>query len=274
MSPYAEVIGTPIAHSLSPRIHAFWLGLLDLPGRYAATEVPPEALGAFLNARRGDPAWRGCNVTMPHKAAVLDLVDTCDPVAEVIGSANLVVPNGRALVAYNTDTDGIVEALGPEGLALSPVVVLGTGGAARAMLAVLATQGVREVGIIARDTERARALAARFGMTLTDPFAVGMSGGLAKLVVNATPLGQAGQPAMPESLLYYVDLLGPEATVFDMIYMPAETALLTRARAAGLRAIGGLPMLIGQAAGAFRHFFGMAAPREDKDAALLAHLAS
>jgi len=261
-TPYAEVIGEPIAHSKSPLIHRFWLEKLRLAGDYRATRVEPAMLGAHFASRRRDADWLGCNVTMPHKGNVLPLVDASDDLVQVIGSANTIVAASGSLTAFNTDTDGLVEALGPEGLGKSPVVLLGTGGAARTMLAVLRTQGLEEVAIIGRDPEKVRSLAARFGMRLVSPFSTDGTGGTAKLLVNSTPLGMTGFEPMPEALLEYVDLLGPHATVFDMVYAPVDTRLLSRARARGLRAIGGLDMLLGQADAAFRRFFAEPAPRQ------------
>ena len=255
---YAEVIGDPISHSKSPLIHNFWLGKLGIDGVYRAAQVNPDGLDDFFSARRVDPDWAGCNVTMPHKAAVLALVDRTDTEVNAIGSANTVTAADGVLTAHNTDIDGLIAALGEEGLAKRPVAIVGNGGAARTALAVLREQGLHEVMIVSRDHAKSEALAARFGVELLG----GEQREEPQLLINATPLGMSGFDAMPEPMLGLVDRMQPEGVVFDMVYSPVETQLLLRARARGLRAIGGLDMLIGQADAAFRLFFGQGAPRE------------
>ncbi|SMF61600.1 shikimate dehydrogenase family protein [Allosphingosinicella indica] len=262
MTAWAEVIGDPVAHSLSPRIHRFWLDRLGLAGDYRATRVMADRLAAHLRERRGDPHWRGCNVTVPHKSAVLPLIDRIDPAAERIGAVNCIVAEGGALVGYNSDVDGIGAAIGNR--AFARAVVIGAGGAARAMVDVLAQRGTA-ITLLARDPGKAEALAAaRPFEAAADAFRG------ADLIVNASPLGMTHAP-IPGGLIAALGAAPADALVFDMVYAPRETALLAAARARGLPIAQGLTMLIGQARRAFALFYGVAPPAE-ADAALLQRL--
>ncbi len=254
MTPFAEVIGDPVAHSLSPAIHGFWLARLGLPGRYQAAPVRAEDLAAFLESRRGDPAWRGCNVTAPLKQAVIPLLDE----AGAIGAVNCIVPDGGRLVGYNTDVDGIAAAL--TGADLRRVLLIGAGGAARAALAWLAEAGARNVVVLARDLSKA-AHELEFTGNILPLDAPDLAE--ASLIINASPLGMAHAGAMPNAMLAGLAAAAPGATVFDMVYEPIDTPLLRAARAANLRTVDGLTMLIGQARRAFRLFFGAEPPAED-----------
>jgi shikimate dehydrogenase len=268
--PYAEVIGDPIAHSKSPAIHRFWLGKLGLSADYRACHVTAADLAGYLAARRRDPLWRGCNVTVPHKLAALALADRCDGAAEAIGAANLLVsaPDG-ALEASNTDAAGFLEPIADLPLASRHAAVIGAGGASRAVLAALAGREIGLVTILNRSPEKAVALLARFGLAgEAVPLGVLLAPSCA-LLVNASSLGMAGQPPLE------VDLapLPGDAVVYDIVYAPLETGLLAAARARGLRAVDGLAMLIGQAAVAFERFFGQP-PRREHDAELRSVLTS
>jgi shikimate dehydrogenase len=235
MPPYAEVIGNPIAHSKSPAIHRFWLKKLGLEGDYRPILVTD--LKAYFEARRGDPQWRGCNVTAPHKEAVIPFLDE----ASAIGAVNCIVREGDRLIGLNTDLDGIAEALA--GADRTRVVLIGAGGAAKAARAALADAG--EIISITRQNIENNEL---------------ISG--ATLIINATPLGMAHAGPMPAGLLAALPSAAPQATVLDMVYEPLDTPLLEAARAAGLRPVDGLAMLIGQARHAFRLFFGAETPAE------------
>ncbi|HEX8261423.1 MAG TPA: shikimate dehydrogenase [Allosphingosinicella sp.] len=253
--PYAEVIGDPVAHSKSPLIHNFWLRRMNLVGDYRRTRVGAEALGDYLAERRGDPDWRGCNVTMPCKEAIAAHLDTVDPVARRIGAINTVVPRSAGLLmGTNTDFQGAHFALCDCAPAGSKAVLLGTGGAARAVLEELRQAGAAHVTILSRAEEKARRLLDSFGVD----GAVGPIGGapVADLLINATPLGMEGWPPLD------LDLSGLRAgaTVFDLVYHPIETPLLAEARRLRLRTIDGLAMLIEQAAMAFTYFFGEPPP--------------
>jgi shikimate dehydrogenase len=245
MSSYAEVIGDPISHSKSPAIHGFWLKKLGLEGDYKATLVTD--LNAYFDARRGDPDWRGCNVTAPYKEAVLPFLDEASP----IGAVNCVVREGGRLIGLNTDVDGIAEALA--GADRGSVVLIGAGGAAKAARAALADAG-EIVSITRQNIEKTELIAG------------------ATLIVNATPLGMAHAGPMPAALLAALPSAAHRATVLDMVYDPLDTPLLQAARAVGLRTVDGLAMLIGQARRAFRLFFGAEPPAEHD--AELRHLLS
>lgn len=285
MIPYAEVIGDPIAQSKSPVIHGHWLERAGINGDYRRCLVTADGLGDYLAQRRTDPAWRGCNVTMPHKQAVLPLLDHVSPLAARIGAVNTIVRgDDGTLTGYNTDAPGFLEPLRPllaQGHLLRMARVLGTGGAARAIVAALADEGFVLV-LAGRDPAKAQALldelAPATGLDhhavrldhfadATD-FAFDDRQGLLDLVVNASPLGMAGQPPLALDLSH----VPPGSVVYDIVTHPARTSLLEAAEAAGLPTVDGLAMLIGQAAEAFALFFGTAAPRGDKDSELRALL--
>ena len=265
--PYAEVIGDPVAHSKSPLIHKFWLGELGLEGDYRAVRVAPTELPDWLAARRGDPDWRGCNVTIPHKLAIMTLLDEVD--VQGVGAVNCVVPRAGSLVGHNTDVAGVEEALGDGIEAGAPVCLIGAGGGARAAVAALAGLGVGELRIIVRDPARGRDLlegvatkGAVFGFESAGEALDGCVG-----MVNASPLGLAGFPQMPATLLRGLAAIRRGGFVLDMVYGSAKTPLIEQAERAGLRAKDGLAMLTGQAKQAFRYFFGAEAP-SDRDGAL------
>ncbi|HEX8223980.1 MAG TPA: shikimate dehydrogenase [Allosphingosinicella sp.] len=256
--PYAEVIGDPIAHSKSPLIHQFWLRRMGIVGDYRAIRVRPEELADYLAARRPDPDWRGCNVTMPCKQAIAEHLDTIDPVARRIGAVNTVINHSAGLLmGTNTDFQGAHFALEPSAPAGKRVVLLGAGGAARAVLEELRQAGASHVTILARSEDKARALLEAFGLD----GATGPIGGApaADLLINATPLGMAGQPPLDVEL----SALPPGATVFDLVYHPLDTPLLAEARRLGFRTVDGLAMLIWQASMAFTYFFGEPPPDPD-----------
>lgn len=262
--PYAEVIGDPVAHSKSPLIHGFWLDKLGIEADYRVCHIQPDELAGYLAQRRGDPAWRGCNVTIPHKQAVMPLLDVIEEGAGRVGAVNTVVRGpGGALIGINTDVDGTADAIAPASLQGEVAVVIGAGGAARAAFAVLADRSCRLVRILARNPDKAARAAMECGlraetMILADA-AMALEG--AGLLVNATQLGMAGQEPMPGGLLDALDGMAREALVFDMVYAPLETELLRAARARGLATSDGLVMLVGQAASAFHRFFGAVPPR-------------
>ena len=271
MIAYAEVIGDPIAQSKSPAIHGFWLRQLGIEADYRATRVEADGLGDFLARRRVDPEWRGCNVTMPHKQAIVAHLDRLDPLAEMIGAVNTVVAENGALVGYNTDAGGFLEPLARE-LAETHYFrmarVLGTGGAARAIVAALAREKFVIV-LAGRDTGKAQALLDELDPAgehhavdlahFADPtdFAFDDREGCLDLIVNASPLGMRGQPP----LAFDWSHAPPGAMAYDIVTDPVDTAFLAGASAAGHRTIDGLAMLIGQAALAFEKFFGVAPPR-------------
>ena len=270
--PYAEVIGDPIAQSKSPAIHNFWLGKLGIEAEYRACHVRPDELADYIAARREDLDWRGCNVTMPHKQAVMPLLDRIDSPADVIGAVNTIVPlGGGGLAGTNTDAAGFLEPLA-KALAQNHYFrmarIIGTGGAARAIIAALAGEGFTLV-VAGRDPAKARALLDELAPKgehhaidlahFADPtdFAFDDREGCCDLVVNASSLGMAGQPP----LAFDWSHAPPGAIAYDIVTAPLDTAFLQEARAKGHRTIDGLSMLIGQAAVAFERFFGQAPPR-------------
>lgn len=273
MTPYAEVIGDPIAQSKSPVIHGFWLAKLGIEAEYRAHRVIGAELERYFLDRRDDPLWRGCNVTMPHKQAVLREIHGMDWLAEGIGAVNSIVPEKtRELTGYNTDAPGFLEPLRQD-LARTHYFrmarVLGTGGAARAIVLALAQEGFVIV-LAGRDPAKARALLDELApgddhhafdlAHFVDPtdFAFDDREGCLDLVVNASPLGMRGQPP----LLFDWSHAPPGAIAYDIVTDPIETTFLRAGKGAGHRTIDGLAMLIGQAALAFEMFFGQAAPRQ------------
>ncbi len=273
MRPYAEVIGDPIAQSKSPAIHTFWLAKLGINADYRACHVRPGEVADYLRQRREDPHWRGCNVTMPHKQAVMPELDRIAAPANVIGAVNTIVPAGAGgLTGTNTDAAGFLEPLADE-LAQAHhfrmARIIGTGGAARAIITALAGHGFTLV-VAGRDPAKARALLdelAPGGEHYTAPltrfaastdFAFDDRTGCCDLVINASSLGMQGQPP----LAFDWSHAPPRAIAYDIVTAPLETSFLQGARAKGHRTIDGLAMLIGQAAAAFEHFFGQPPPRQ------------
>ena len=262
MTIYAEVIGHPISHSKSPLIHQFWLRQLGLLGDYRAHDVLPQDLAQYFETRAQDPEWRGCNITIPHKIAALDFVTDPGDVRSSIGAVNTVFRNeAGTLVATNTDAGGFYGPIADIPLVGETAIVIGAGGAARAVLFALAQADIGEVVLVARNALKAAGLLAHFGLKGK---VIGFDARLpdAALLVNASPLGMVGQDALE------IDLspLPEYAVVYDLVYAPIETALLKAARARDLEAVDGLEMLVGQAAIAFELFFGVAPPDDAENA--------
>lgn len=273
MTPYAEVIGDPVAQSKSPAIHRFWLEKLAIEADYRAVRVLPEELDAFLSGRCGDPSWRGCNVTMPLKRAVQPYVHQVETRADRIGAVNTIYPGaGRRLAGANTDAAGFLEPLRAvlaKAHWFRMARVLGTGGAARAIVAALAGEGFTIV-LAGRDPAKARAILDELApggehhavelVQFSAPTDFGFDDreGCLDLIVNASPLGMCGQPP----LLFDWSHAPPGSIAYDIVTDPVRTDFLKGAEKAGFATIDGLAMLIGQAAIAFELFFGAAAPRE------------
>ena len=262
--PYAEVIGDPIDHSLSPIIHGFWLEALGIEATYGRRQIVRAELPAYLADKRADAHWRGSNVTMPLKLDAVTLADDATDRAVAAGAANVLMIREGKLVAANTDVGAIATLLGKLHQAkarMGSVTLLGNGGAARAALVALHMVGLTMVRIQARDLGEASKLAVEFGLeTEPAPFTAPIvSDGL----INATPLGMAGRDCLNCDLQGMPD----QGWVFDMIYDPVETPLVAAARQRGLQTSGGLAMLVEQAAASFKLFFGSDPPR-DRDAEL------
>lgn len=258
---YAEVIGHPIAHSKSPLIHRFWLEQLGIVADYKAQDVLPDNLGGYFAERADDANWRGCNITIPHKIAALDFVTDPGDVRGSIGAINTVFRGDKGqLIGTNTDAGGFYGPISDVPLAGETAVVIGAGGAARAVLFALAQADIGDVLLLARNALKGAALLAHFGLKGR---VLPMDARLpeAALVVNASPLGMTGQAPLD------IDLspLPEHALVYDLVYAPIETGLLKSARARELETVDGLEMLVGQAAIAFELFFGAAPPQDGED---------
>ena len=265
--PYAEVIGDPVAQSKSPAIHSFWLNALGIEGAYRAHQVTRADLAAYLTDRRADPAWRGCNVTMPLKLDALMLADDPTDRAAAAGAANLLIHRDGKLIAANTDVGAIRDLVAPLVAAdkAAPILLLGNGGAARAVLLAMRLLGAGPVTLQARDMADATKLAVEFQLeqgprrfdTPVD------SRGL----INATPLGMAG--VSPTTI--DISAMPPEGWVLDLVSNPLPTPLLASAAARGLTTIDGLSVLVEQAADSFELLFGHPPPR-NRDVELFAML--
>jgi shikimate dehydrogenase len=263
-SIYAEVIGDPIDHSLSPVIHSFWLEALGIDATYGRRRVTRAELPTYLAEKRADPAWRGSNVTMPLKLDAVALAEATADWAVAAGAANVLMMRDGRLVAANTDVGAIANLLSRLNQAkarMGSVILLGNGGAARAALVALKLVGVANVRIQARDMAEARKLAVEFGLEVEPaPFTAPIvSDGL----INATPLGMPGRDCLNCDLHHMPD----QGWVFDMVTGPGETLLIEAATERGLKTVNGLEMLVEQAATSFKLFFEADAPR-DRDAIL------
>ncbi len=258
---YAEVIGDPIAHSKSPLIHGFWIGAMGLDAEYRKCHVTAEGIADYFAARRADAAWRGCNITIPHKQAALDFVEDRGGVRNSIGAINLAMrAEDGALVGTNTDAGGFYAPIADLDLTGAPVAVIGAGGAARAVLFALSRIGVGPVTILNRNVLKAAALLAAFGLK-GEAQPLGAALPPAQLLVNTSALGMTGQPPLEIDLAPLPD----DAVVYDIVYAPLDTPLMRAARARDLETVDGLEMLVGQAALAFELLFDAAPPRERDD---------
>lgn len=264
----AGVIGHPIRHSLSPILHNAAFAALDLDWAFAAFDVAPGQGKAAIDAMRV-LGIDGLSVTMPHKADAAGAVDERVPTAERLGAVNTVVRRGTTLVGENTDGAGFVNAVRlDEGFepAGKKCVVIGAGGAARAVVLALADAGAADVVVANRTADRAASAAALApGVARVGVLADAAS---ADLVVNATPVGMGGDASVPLDAA----LLHAGQLVVDLVYSPAVTPLVAAARQQGATAVNGLGMLIHQAALAFQHWTGLDPPLEAMSAAAVAHL--
>ncbi len=267
----AGVVGWPVDHSLSPRLHGFWLEKYRIDGAYVALAVRPVDLHAVLRMlpRIG---FRGVNVTVPHKESALGAMDEVEPLARTIGAINtVVVREDGSLLGRNTDAFGFIENLrqcAPHWHAAhKPALVVGAGGAARAICVALLDAGVPEIYLVNRTAARAEALAVDLGdqVIAVRWNAHGAAMAEAALVVNATTLGMKGQPETELDLTK----LPKTAVVTDVVYTPLETPLLAAAKARGNPTVDGLGMLIHQARPGFEAWFGKA---PDADGELRAFL--
>lgn len=255
----AGVIGWPVEHSRSPRLHGFWLERHGIDGAYVPLAVPPEKLADVVRAL-ADAGVRGVNLTIPHKEAGLRLCDEVAPAAARLGAVNTLVFQRGRVVGSNTDGFGFMENLRtgtPAWRADSgPAVVIGAGGAARAVAAALLDEGAPEVRVVNRTRVRADDLARDLGgpVAVVDWEDRGAALADAALLANTTSLGMAGQPALDLAL----DRLPKTAVVTDIVYTPLQTLLLAAAKACGNPTVDGLGMLLHQARPGFEAWFGVA----------------
>ena len=265
--PLAGVIGNPIAHSKSPRMHRHWLRRYGLPGDYVAMQVADADLEDVIRAMP-KMGFVGCNVTIPHKVNVLALADQVSDRAILIGAANTLIfkPNGQ-IYADNTDGYGFMANLRQNAPdwdpKAGPAAVLGAGGAARAIIVALADAGVTRIMLSNRTRAKAEALRTEFGarIEVVDWVQAGNMIEEAATVVNTTSLGMEGSPELRVPL----DGLRPGTLVTDIVYTPLRTPLLQQAEAAGCMTVDGLGMLLHQGVPGFERWFGK---RPDVDNAL------
>jgi shikimate dehydrogenase len=257
-TPHAGVAGWPVAHSRSPLIHRYWLESLGVAGVYDRIAVPPDGFAAFAQTIR-DGALTGANVTIPHKEAAFAACDWLSPNAAGLGAVNTLWREDGKLCGDNTDVAGFLANLDDKAPGWSAqvrtAVVIGAGGAARAVIQGLCSRGVAKISLVNRTLTRAHLVARQFGASVEaapfDAMAARLAG--ADLLVNASSLGMRGQPALA------IDLtpLPEHAIVTDIVYVPLRTPLIEDAAARGLRVVDGLGMLLHQAVPGFARWFGV-----------------
>lgn len=257
----AGVIGWPIAHSLSPLLHGYWLDELQLDGALVPLAVRREDFAPVLSGLQC-AGFRGVNVTVPHKEAAFAVAHDCDGAARAAAAANLLIfrPDGR-IEARNTDSVGLRESLRENMGRLDgkTVTLLGAGGAARGAVLALEALGAAEIHLLNRHAGKAAALASGLQPLVKSALSAGgledwrKAAPASDLLVNSTSAGMKGNPPLALDLA----LLNPSAVVLDIVYNPLETELLRQARARGHRVIDGLGMLMHQAAPSFEAFFGV-----------------
>lgn len=254
----ACVVGHPVAHSRSPVIHRYWLQEHQIDGDYAREDVPPEKIEGFFR-NFAQSGYAGANVTVPYKEIAFRALARAEPVAAMLKVANTLWLENGQLAGTNTDVYGFLahlDATLPDwNIQAEQSVVLGAGGAARAVVYALLERGVSRVVVVNRTAARAEAIAGEFGKRVTPASFVDLPAWLqdADLLVNTTTLGMNGQPQLE------IDLspMNATAAVYDIVYVPLDTPLLAAARARGLRTVDGLGMLLHQAVPGFERWFGV-----------------
>jgi shikimate dehydrogenase len=254
----ACVIGWPIEHSRSPLIQNYWLKKYGLDAIYEKKPIDPQSIAGFI-ANLATSEFLGCNVTIPHKEAAFKAVALADEIAGRLGAVNTVHLENGKVCGTNTDGEGFIASLRHSypafGLTDETAIVVGAGGAAKAIIAALLDQDVGRIGIINRTRERIRGLQEQFGSRI---FEIGDADandelGNCALLVNATSQGMEGQP----SLTLEMQTLNRDAVVADIVYAPLETVFLEKARHQGNPVLGGLGMLLHQAVRGFELWFGV-----------------
>ena len=250
----ACLMGHPVAHSRSPMIHNYWCSELGIAGVYELKDLTPEEFPGFARGL-GKNGYVGGNVTVPHKEVAFELAAERDAAADAVGAVNVLWAENGRLMGGNSDTHGFIANLDERASGWKVpgcrALVLGAGGAARAAVYMLKQRGV-DVDIVNRTLARAQDLAARFGARAHGTDALARLLPAADVLVNCTSLGMAGKGALDIELAP----LKPGAVVYDVIYVPLETALLKAAKRRGHRTVDGLGMLLQQAGYGFRKWFG------------------
>jgi len=252
----AAVIGYPVKHSLSPRLHGYWLKKYGIAGEYTAIEVRPEELSDFIKSFRTDDDFVGLNLTIPHKETIIPMLDYVDDGALEIGAVNCIIKRNSKLHGINTDAYGFAENIKPYITGKKKAVVLGAGGAANAVWNIIIGMGFEEVVITNRTKANIEAKVARVsGFTYRIQEWENRSKILqdADLLVNTTSLGMTGK----EPLDIDLSLLPKTALVTDIVYSPLITPLLAQAQARGNPTVDGLGMLLHQDVQAFEEWFGI-----------------
>ncbi|WP_025657936.1 shikimate dehydrogenase [Rhizobium sp. IBUN] len=269
--PRAFVTGFPVKHSRSPLIHGYWLKTLGLPGSYRAHEVAPADFPAFIaSLKSGEASFVGGNVTIPHKEMAFKLADDPDALSEELGASNTLWMEGGRLKATNTDGGGFTANLDerhPGWDKAHSAVVLGAGGASRAIIQALRDRGIKEIHLVNRTVGRAQELADRFGSSVKAHSMAALAEVMhgAGLFVNTTSLGMDGEDA-PE--IDFSPLLS-DAVVTDIVYVPLKTPFLVQAERQGFAVVDGLGMLLHQAVPGFEKWFGHRPKVDDKLRALI-----
>jgi len=277
MTPSEEriygLIGSPLKHSLSPFMHNAGFAALKINALYRLFELKPEELESFFGRLEENNIY-GLNVTVPYKEKVLNFLDKISDEAKIIGAVNTIRVSGDILEGFNTDGEGFIKSL-KEDLGFRPpakaIIILGAGGAARAISVYLCKENIASIDIYDVDSNKAAKLAGHLkenfkGVTVNHAGSIaGLPLGKADLLVNATPIGlKESDPCLIEA-----DLLGRNIMVYDLIYNPKETKLLKVVKEKGIRASNGLGMLLYQGMAAFEIWTGRAAPKEVMQKALL-----
>jgi shikimate dehydrogenase len=255
----AGIIGMPVVHSRSPVLHNFWLAAHGIKGAYVPLAVAPERLKDALPGLVA-LGFRGCNVTMPHKQTAMALLDRVNETARRIGAVNtIVVEEDGTLSGFNNDGNGFVQSLRdtkPDWRAdAGPILLLGAGGSARAVVVALLENGARQIRIANRTAAKAQAIATEFGAAVTAVSWAERNAAMGDvaLLVNCTDQGMIGKPALDVDLAR----LAPSTLVADLIYTPLETPFLAAARSRGCVTVNGLGLLLNQARLAFKAWFGV-----------------
>jgi shikimate dehydrogenase len=254
----ACVIGWPIAHSRSPLIHTYWLKRYGIDAVYEKKAVEPESVAQFIT-NLASSEFIGCNVTIPHKETAFRAVAKTDGIAKRLGAVNTVYLKDGAICGTNTDGEGFIASLRHAHPAFNlknkTAVIVGAGGAAKAIIGALLDEGTETIGIINRTRERIHDLQVHFGSGIYEISEAISNDALQScgLLVNTTSQGMEGQP----SLELEIQSLNPNALVADIVYAPLETAFLSKARRQGNPVLGGLGMLLHQAVRGFELWFGV-----------------